>query len=120
MHLAVESHALDYLGAVGFERTPKVVEFDARNGGDEFVGKNARQIPLKRVVLTILSPTGADLEALIQLGHDPRNVLRIVLTISIKGNDNLTTRKVESGHHCSRLPEVAAEVNDFNLGMFLR
>lgn len=70
------------------------------------------------VVLSIFTPAGTDVKALVQLGQHPGNVARVILQVAIHGDHDFPRGEVEPSHHRGGLAVVAAKVNDFDAGVF--
>ena len=66
------------------------------------------------VVLAVLAPAGADVEALVELREQLGDVGGIVLQVAIHRDDDLAGGEIEAGHHRGGLAEIAAEMDDFH------
>jgi hypothetical protein len=120
VHLAVELHVLDHLAAVGLERATVVVQGNAGHERDQAIGDAAGKVAAQRVVLPVLAPARAHVEALVQLGEQQRDVLRVVLEVGVDRDDHLARGEVDARHHRGGLPAVAAEVDHLDARLFAR
>ena len=57
-------------------------------------------------------PAGDQVEALVELREQPRDLGRIVLEVAVDRDDGLAARLVEAGHERRGLAEVAAKADD--------
>ena len=67
--------------------------------------------PAERVVTARL-PAGDEVEALVELGEELRDLGRVVLEVGVDRHDDVAARLEEARLQRGRLPEVAAEVDD--------
>ena len=109
VHLAVEAHAPHDLGPHGLQRAAVVVEAHAGGPRDQPVGEPGGD-PLRERVLAALPPAADHVEvALLQPGHEPRDVGRVVLQVAVRGHDDVAAGVVEARREGRRLAEVAAQ-----------
>src|SRR5205814_213354 len=57
-------------------------------------------------------PTGDEVEALVELGEEARDLGRVVLQVAVDRHDDVAARVREPGHQRRRLAEVAAHPHD--------
>ena len=88
MHLAIEVHVLDDALAIRLERAAVVVDVDAADARDEPVRNDRGESAREQLVLAVFAPAADDVEALVHLGEQARDVGRIVLQIGIERNDH--------------------------------
>ncbi len=99
------------VAAIGLERTAVVVQPHVGDIGDEAVGDHGRQLAVEKTVLAVLAPAADDVVPFVDLGHEQRDVVGIVLQIGVHGDDHFAARLVEAGREGRRLPEVAAQAH---------
>ena len=113
MHLAVEVHRLDDLGAKHLQRAAVVVQLDARRARNQPVRDRRRQSAVDERVLAVFAPAGDDVRrrALEHIDHGP-DVARIVLQIAVHRDDVAAAGARKASREAGGLPEVAPEAND--------
>ena len=72
------------------------------------------QLPIKERILAILSPAVDKIESFIQLGDQYRNIVRIVLQITVKQHDCVHRSGLYSRLYRGSLPVVLAKLDDFD------
>ena len=87
VHLAVEPQAARQLAAHHLERAAVVVQRHPRRPRDQAV-REERGDPLRERVVPRPAPAADHVEVvLLEPGHEPRNVRRIVLQVAVRGHD---------------------------------
>ena len=112
VHLAVQLQRLDDLGAEHFQRTPVVVQLDARREGDDGIGDHRREPAVQERVLPVLPPSCGDVGALLDQLDQGGQVRRVVLQIAVGRGNQRAAGVVESGRERCCLSKVAAEPDD--------
>ena len=74
--------------------------------------KTAREQPPQERVVAPRLPAGDEVEALVELGEELRDLRRIVLEVGVDRHDDVSARLEEAGLQRRRLAEVAPEVDD--------
>ena len=69
-------------------------------------------------VLPIVPPAHHQIVAFVQFTYHHRNVVRIILQITIHGYQNTAPCYVNAGRHCRCLAEVTPELDDTQGGIF--
>jgi hypothetical protein len=89
VHLAVEAHVFEDLPPVGLERAAIIVQRHMEQRRDQPIGDDRRQSAGQRIVLARHAPARDDIEALSELGEEPRNVGGIVLAVAVHRDDDV-------------------------------
>src|SRR4051812_27270150 len=108
MHLTVKSDRLEHTAAIGLERATVIVKRHAGNTRNEIIRHPAYKVSPESGILPIASPSGNNVESLIELGQKKRNVLRVILQIGIDRDDDVPLRMIDSSHDSCGLAIVAA------------
>ena len=114
MELAVDGHALHDVRAVGLQPAVEVVQPQARETPGHGVEDPRGDAPGQRIAALRL-PAGDEVESLLELCEQPRDLRRIVLKIAVDRDDDVALRLRETGLERGRLAEVAPEPNDANV-----
>ena len=111
VQLAVEPQAVHDLGAVGLQAAVHVVQVHAGEGAGDAVEDAREDAPRERIAPARL-PAGDEVEALVELREQPRNLGRVVLQVAVDRDDGVAVCLVEAGRERGRLAEVAAQADD--------
>ena len=109
--LAVKVNVLEDLGSVRLEAAVHVVELDP---GREPRGRvvDPRDEPSHERIVPIALPARDDVESVVELGEQVRDLGRVVLQVCIHRDDHLAGRDLDSGRERGRLAEVPAQTYD--------
>ena len=69
--------------------------------------------------ITLVSPPANDVKALFQLLDKPRNIGRVMLEVSIHGDDVITARRVKAGAQGDGFARVMAQSHDRDPAIYL-
>ena len=83
----------------------------AREGARDAVEEPREQTARERILSARLPP-GDEVEALVELGQEPRNLGGVVLKIAVDRDDDVAACLVEAGDERGRLAEVSAQADD--------
>ena len=111
VELTVEPEATNDLRPIGLEARVHVVEANPRDEAGHTV-EDLRRKPAGPRILALRLPTRHEIEALVQLREQPRNLRRVVLEITVDGHDHVARCFREAGSERRGLAEVAAEPDD--------
>ena len=112
MHLAIEPHLAQHVGAERFQAAAQVVEGQAGDAPDQPVGELRRQLAQPEAVLPLVAPAGDDVEVFRQQAlHQARDVARVVLQVAVHRDDDVAGGGVDAGLHRGGLAEVARELH---------
>ena len=111
VELAVEGEPADDLGAIGLEPAVHVVQPEPGDAAGDGVEDPREQSPPQRVAAVRL-PAGDEVEALVELGQQARDLGGVVLEVAVDRDDGLALRLGEAGGERGRLAEVAAQAHD--------
>ena len=111
MQLAVEAQAADDLGAVGLQAAVQVVEPEAREPAGDGV-EDPRGDPAGERVAALRLPARDEVEALVELREQARDLGRVVLQVAVDRDDDVALRLLEAGLQRGRLAEVAPQPDD--------
>ncbi len=111
VQLAVQPQAVDDLGAVRLQAAVHVVQADAGERARDAV-EDAREEPARERVAPVRLPAGDQVEALVELREQPRDLGGIVLQVAVDRDDGVAACLVEAGHERGGLAEVAAQPDD--------
>src|SRR5207247_7801935 len=103
--LAVQRQPADDRRAIRLEAAVHVVQMyagDEANAGVE----HPREGPPGHRVATLRLPAGDEVEALLELGEQVRDLGRVVLEVPVHGHDHLAVRVSEAGGQRRGLAEV--------------
>ena len=120
VHLPVQANAFDHRGSIRFQGTTVIVEGHPGDFADHSVGQAAQKVPPNRRVHPLLPPTGHHVPALAQFVQEAWDVCRIVLQVSIKGDDRIVGCRIDAGLHRRGLSGVPPERNHPNPGFGVR
>ncbi len=120
MHLPVEVDLVGEVLAVDLERAAEIVNLRSGDPADEGVGDERRDPPEDQPVLAILAPAGDQIESLVQLGDEARDVVRVVLPVGVHRDDQGAARRMEAGVERRRLTGVAPKEDRLQIGADLR
>jgi DNA-binding NarL/FixJ family response regulator len=96
VQLAVDPQVMDYLCAVGLQPAVDVVQGQARDGAREAV-EDAREDAARPRILAAALPAGDEVEALVELREQARDLGGVVLEIGVDRDDDLAPRLLEAG-----------------------
>src|SRR5687768_10795854 len=108
MQLAVEPDFMHHLTTKRLQATIVVVQMDAGNMTHQPVEDSRRQHLMPRVVPLAL-PAAYHVESLVDFGEQASNFGRIILQVTIDGDNSIAFGRFESGAQCGCLAEIAAE-----------
>ena len=115
VQLAVERHALHDLGAVGLEPAVHVVQPQAGDAAGDRVEDARDDAPSPERVAALRFPARDEVEALVQLREQARDLARVVLEVAVDRDDDLALGVREPGGERGRLAEVAAQADDLRV-----
>ena len=111
VQLAVEPQAAHDLGAVRLQAAVHVVEVDAGDPAGDRV-EELRRDPAAQRVASLRLPAGDQVEALVELGEQLRDLGGVVLEVAVDRDDHLALRLGEACGERRRLAEVPAQADD--------
>ena len=111
MQLAVEAQPAHDLGAVGLQAAVHVVEVHARDPARDRV-EDPREHPAAERVPPTRLPARDEVEALVELGEQARDLGGIVLEVAVDRDDHVALRLREAGGERGRLAEVSSQPDD--------
>ncbi len=115
--VAVEGDVVEEVAAIGFEGGAEVVNIDAGDFADEEVGELGGDAAEEEAIDPFFSPAGDDVVAFVDFGDELGELVGVVLEVAIHGNDDVAAGVIEAGGECGGLAEVAAEVDDEDVGV---
>ena len=101
----------DDLGPVGLQAAVEVVQPQAREPARDGV-EDARRDPPGERVAALRLPAGDEVEALLELREQARDLGRIVLEVAVDRDDDVALRLLEARLQRGRLAEVAPQPDD--------
>src|SRR4029079_10841596 len=114
---AVDGDLGQDLPAVRLEAAVEVMEVDLGEAAGHPV-EQERGEPLARRILPALLPAGDEVEVLLlEDGEEAGDLLRVVLEVTIHGDDDRAARVVEAGAQGRGLAEVAAQADELDPGI---
>ena len=114
MALAVQPHVVEHLGPVRLQAAVHVVQLDPRRQPRRGVVDPRDEAPDERVVPVAL-PARDDVEAVVELRQEIRDLGRVVLQIRIHRDDHVAGGDVDSRRERGSLAEVPAQAHDANV-----
>ena len=111
MQLAVEPQALHDLRAVGLQPAVQVVQPQPGDAARDPVEDLRGEAAAERVAAVGL-PAGDEVESLVELRQQPRDLGRIVLEVGVDRDDDFALGVREPGREGGGLAEVAAQADD--------
>src|SRR5919198_4463307 len=111
MQLAVEAKALDDLGAIRLQPAVEIVQAQTRDAPSNPVEDPGERAPRDRVAPVRL-PAGDEIEALVELGEQARDLGRIVLQVGVDRDHDVALGIREPSRERSRLAEVPSKPDD--------
>ena len=99
------------LGAVGLEPAVHVVQAEAGDPAGDRV-EDPRRHPAAERVAPLRLPAGDEVEALVELGEQARDLGRVVLEVAVDRDDDVALGLREPGRERGRLAEVAPQPDD--------
>ena len=109
VHVGIERHPLDDVGAVDLERAAVVADRQPGDAADQPVGEHRGQLARQPLVLPVHAPADDEVVALLQLGEHHRDVGRIVLQVAVHGDEEAAARELDPRGHRRGLAVVALE-----------
>ena len=101
------------LRPVGLQPAVEVVQPQAREAAGDDV-EDPRRDPAGERVAPLRLPAGDEVEALVELGEQPRDLGGIVLEVAVDRDDDLALRLLEARLQRRRLAEVPPQPDDAN------
>ena len=111
VQLAVEHESACDLAAVRLQPAVHVVQPQSRHVADDPVEELRGDAPRERIA-TLLLPARHEVESLVELREQPRNLGRIVLLVAVDRHDRRPGRLREAGGERCGLAEVPAQPDD--------
>src|SRR5439155_22958733 len=105
MELSVEPTALHDLGAVRLQAAVQVVEPEPRDAASDPV-EDARRHAARDRVPAMRLPPGYEVESLVELREEARDLGRVVLEVAVDRDDDVALRIREAGGERCGLPDV--------------
>jgi hypothetical protein len=115
VELPVEAYPLQNLGAIRLQPAVDVVKPYAGDDCGRPVEHPREESPRERVVPPRF-PARYEIEPLVELGEQLRNLRGVVLEIGVDRHDDVTVRFEKAGLERRRLAEVPTEVHDHDIG----
>ena len=112
VQFAVEMHMLEHVAPVRLEAATVIVQPHVRYVGDEAIGHHGRQLAIPVAILPVEPPAADDVVALVNLGHEQRNVHGVILQVGVHGDDYIAACVVKAAREGGRLPRIAAQAQD--------
>ncbi len=114
VHLAVEGEGLGQVAAHGAQRAAHVLDGHSGHLADQPVAQEAGYLANEEMILPIGAEAKDGIVALGQLVEQARNVGRIVLQVTVHGDEHVTTGPVDAGLERGGLAEVAPQLHDLH------
>src|SRR5919201_2484374 len=114
MQLTVETEAAYDLHAICLQAAVHVVQTHAGEPARDGVEHAREDAPRERIAPPRL-PARHEIEPLVELCEEARNLSRVVLEIAVERHDGVAVRLVETGAEGGRLAEVASQADDANV-----
>ena len=114
MHLSVQRNVLDYFAAVCLERGSEVVDADSAHRRHHPVSAAGGNAPQQEIVCALTPPSTHYVIAFFELGQKARDLVWIVVQISVHGQHELSLRMLTAGRQRRGQPEVPPQLNDQN------
>jgi molybdopterin molybdotransferase len=114
MQLSVDAEASEHLGSVCLQPAVEVVQPQSRDAARGEVEDSGQGSP-QPWVAPLRLPARDEVEALLELREQPRDLGGNVLQVGVYRHDDVAVGLGEAGGERGRLPEVAAETDDANV-----
>ena len=113
VHFTVQANVLDDFAAIDFEGGAEIVDIDSGKLGHHPIGNARRQTAHDEIVDALLAPTADDVAAGGFKGFQHyRDVVRVVLQVTVHGDDDFAGSVVETGGEGGGLAVIALEADD--------
>ena len=110
VHFTVETDFFKHRRAKGLEAAAQVLKLQAADAAYQCIGQFGRYFAQPKPVLPVLPPTGHQVQRFRQQPVDQAlNIARVVLQITVHGDDDVAARRINAGLHRCSLLEVAQQ-----------
>src|SRR5581483_4491490 len=118
VQFTVKRNLLQNLATIGLERRSKVVDIDSAQFGHHPVGAAGRDAAQPQIIDPALPPAADDVIPLGDFLQKYGNIRRIVLQVTIHGDDVLTAGMIESCGQGGCLAEVTGQANNGHAAIY--